>query len=137
MLVGIAPNNHGSTFYGLATLAELLIKGFGITPADFPASPSALQLMPHSEYMKTLNAGGGTVPGPEYVVIQTRLDLVITPYTAALLPPGPNVQNIILQTQCPQNTANHVVLTYDPVALQYAMNALGPNLPAFQADCSN
>ncbi|EQD62200.1 lipase class 2, partial [mine drainage metagenome] len=82
-----------------------------------------------------LNAGGDTVAGPKYVVIESKYDGIITPYTNAFLS-GPNTQNITLQDQCSTDYSEHISIIYDPVALQDVMNALGPDSPTFKPTCS-
>ncbi len=73
--------------------------------------------------------------GPEYVVIESTYDEVVTPYTTAFLD-GPNVQNILLQDEYPLDFSKHVGIVYDPVALQDVMNALGPDDQSFVPACS-
>jgi hypothetical protein len=49
------------------------------------------------------------------------------------------VTNIVLQDRCAGDHTEHVAITYDAVALQWARNALlraGPANPAFVPDCS-
>ena len=75
------------------------------------------------------------MPGVSYAVIETTKDTVVTPYTNAFLN-GPNVQNILLQNQCPKDTVGHIGLFADSPALQNVMNQLGPNNPNFQPVCS-
>ena len=51
---------------------------------------------------------------------------MVTPYTNAFLPRRQsNVQNITLQTQCPQDGSDHISIAYDSNALQDMINALG------------
>lgn len=121
-LVGLAPSNHGTTFNGLASLARA-----------FPGGPSALgglckaceQQFVGSSFLDELNAGGDTVPGPSYTVIETKYDTVVTPYTSAFLS-GPNVTNITLQDQCARDLVDHLGIIYDAIALHDVLDALDP-----------
>jgi triacylglycerol esterase/lipase EstA (alpha/beta hydrolase family) len=121
-LVGLAPSNHGTTLDGLASLARA-----------FPGGPSAFgglcqsceQQFVGSSFLDELNAGGDTVPGPSYTVIETKYDTVVTPYTSAFLS-GPNVTNITLQDQCARDLVEHVGIIYDAIALHDVLNALDP-----------
>jgi triacylglycerol esterase/lipase EstA (alpha/beta hydrolase family) len=121
-LVGLAPSNHGTTFNGLASSARA-----------FPGGPSAFgglcqaceQQFVGSSFLDELNAGGDTVPGPSYTVIETKYDTVVTPYTSAFLS-GPNVTNITLQDQCARDLVDHVGIIYDAIALHDVLDALDP-----------
>ncbi len=73
----------------------------------------------------------------KYVIIETADDDVVTPYTNAFLPAGPNVQNITLQNQCPQDHSDHISIPYDSNALQDMINALGPDSVGFQPTCAS
>jgi len=118
-LVGLAPSNHGTTVEGLSRLPGvpfLLATGMG---------PSVRDQMYGSDFLTDLNAGGDTVPGVRYTVIATRYDDVVTPYTSAFLS-GPEVTNIDLQQQCPQDGSDHLAISFDANALRDALNALDP-----------
>jgi hypothetical protein len=78
-----------------------------------------------SSFLTHLNAGGDTVPGVSYTVIETRYDEVVTPYSSAFLS-GPDVTNITLQNQCGLDLTDHLGIIYDPVALHDVLNALDP-----------
>ena len=78
-----------------------------------------------SSFLANLNAGGDTVPGVTYTVIESKYDEVVTPYTSAFLS-GPNVKNITIQNQCPLDFDGHIGIAYDHIALQDMLNALDP-----------
>ena len=69
------------------------------------------------------------------MVIETTHDEVVTPYTNAFLN-GPNVTNILLQDQCPNDPVGHIGIFTDSPALQDVMNQLGPNTPGFSPTCA-
>ncbi|MGU3291317.1 esterase/lipase family protein [Williamsia sp. M5A3_1d] len=121
-LVGLAPSNHGTTVLGLASIPgvpEALRLGLGT---------AIRQQIAGSGFLRRLNAGGDTVPGIRYTVIETRFDEVVTPYDTAFLR-GPNVTNILLQDSCSQNFTDHLAIVYDRRALSYVMRALDPGAP--------
>ena len=124
-LVGLAPSNHGTTLLGLALLADAFPGGRQLVGV---ACPSCRDQIRNSEFLQALNAGGDTVPGVRYVVIQTRYDEVVTPFTSAFLS-GPNVQNILVQNGCEIDLVDHVAIPYDRRALTYVLNALDPANP--------
>ncbi|MBJ7288525.1 alpha/beta fold hydrolase [Williamsia sp.] len=126
-LIGLAPSNHGTTVLGLGLIPgvpETLRLGLGT---------AIRQQIVGSDFLRRLNAGGDTVPGVRYTVIETRYDEVVTPYTSAFLT-GPDVTNIELQRTCSQDYTDHLSITYDRRALSYVLHALDPASPI--APCS-
>jgi triacylglycerol esterase/lipase EstA (alpha/beta hydrolase family) len=133
-LVGLAPSNHGTTVLGLnALLNNLQLAGVPIT--SLIGCVSCTQQIVPAAFLDGLNAGGDTVAGVRYTVIESKYDEVVTPYTSAFLS-GPNVRNILVQDHCAIDFTEHIGIIYDPVALQYVMNALGADDPNFRARCS-
>jgi triacylglycerol esterase/lipase EstA (alpha/beta hydrolase family) len=134
-LVGLAPSNSGTDLDGLQELITNL-GAAGLANALISAACTAcVQQETGSSFLTTLNATP-TVPGVRYVVIETADDEVVTPFTNAFLPAGPNVQNITLQNQCRQDASDHISIPYDSNALQDVINALGPDAPGFQPSCA-
>jgi hypothetical protein len=74
-----------------------------------------------------------------YTVIETSHDEIVTPYQSAFLPrEGGRVTNVLLQNRCPADLSEHISISYDPVAIQWVLNALGrrgPANPRFRPDC--
>jgi triacylglycerol esterase/lipase EstA (alpha/beta hydrolase family) len=123
-LVGLAPSNHGTSLDGLDALTSH-IPGASDQPTTCPACS---EQMTGSAFLTKLNAGGDTVPGVDYTVIESRNDEVVTPYTSAFLS-GPNVTNILLQTQCSLDQGEHLSMAYDHIADADVLNALDPAHP--------
>lgn len=135
MLVALAPSNYGTTLDGLTTLvADLGLLGVATGLLSIACEACDQQLQ-GSSFLTSLNQAP-TVPGVKYVVIETADEDVVTPYTNAFLPDAPNVQNITLQNQCPQDASDHLSIGYDSNALQDMINALGPDSPSFQSACA-
>jgi triacylglycerol esterase/lipase EstA (alpha/beta hydrolase family) len=135
MLVGLAPSNYGTTLGGAVNLISRL-GALGLATALLsPSCTACVQQFQGSSFLDSLNAEP-TVPGVQYVVIETSDDEVVTPYTNAFLPAGPNVQDITLQDQCPQDASDHLSIPYDSNALQDVINALGADNPDFQPNCT-
>jgi triacylglycerol esterase/lipase EstA (alpha/beta hydrolase family) len=124
-LVGLAPSNHGTT----NPLAPPL--GFGC--------PACAQQVAGSPFLTQLNSGDES-PGPvSYTNVVTRYDEVVIPYTSGYLAPDPAVTNITLQDKCPNDTSEHLRISYDPPAISITLNALGrsgPADPAYQPPCT-
>jgi triacylglycerol esterase/lipase EstA (alpha/beta hydrolase family) len=127
-LVALAPSNFGTTLDGLVTLGDV----FGVTSVvngDLSSSCEAcVEQEQGSDFLNNLNAAP-TVPGVQYTVIESEDDEVVTPFTNAFLPAAPNVTNITLQDQCPQDMTDHLEIVADPVALADMLNALDPASP--------
>jgi triacylglycerol esterase/lipase EstA (alpha/beta hydrolase family) len=121
-LVGLSPSNHGTTLDGLATLAGFIPGALDLVAAGCPACRDQVAGSP---FLTTLNAGGDTVPGVKYTVIQTRFDEVVTPYTSAFLS-GSNVTNILIQNKCILDLGDHISMPYDHVVGREVLNALDP-----------
>jgi len=135
MLVGLAPSNFGTNLDGLVNLLAGL-GTLGLATALLAVTCDAcVQQLQGSSFLTGLNQAP-TAPGVKYVVIETSRDEVVTPYTNAFLPSGPNVQNITLQNQCSQDASDHLSIGYDSNALQDMVNALGPDSPGFHPVCA-
>jgi triacylglycerol esterase/lipase EstA (alpha/beta hydrolase family) len=125
-LVGLSPSNYGTTVDGLSTLFELAgAKGLGTAGIGVVCGAACEEQLVGSDFLGELNAGGDTVPGVAYTVIETRYDEVVTPYSSAFLS-GPGVTNIDLQAQCPLDASEHLATAFDHVALRDVLNALDP-----------
>jgi triacylglycerol esterase/lipase EstA (alpha/beta hydrolase family) len=121
-LVGLAPSNHGTTLEGLSTLSAEFPDSSQFTGS---ACAACAQQEAGSSFLANLNAGGDTVPGVDYTVIESEYDEVVTPYTSAFLS-GPHVTNITLQNQCPLDFGEHLSMPYDHIADTDVLNALDP-----------
>ncbi|MFJ9738663.1 esterase/lipase family protein [Streptomyces sp. NPDC101166] len=122
-LVGIAPNNHGTTLAGLTHLLPYFPGAEDLLTA---ATPALAQQIAGSDFMAKLNAGGDTVPGVRYTVIATRYDEVVTPYRTQFLS-GANVSNVLVQDRCALDLSEHALLGLtDRIAFHEVANALDP-----------
>jgi triacylglycerol esterase/lipase EstA (alpha/beta hydrolase family) len=122
-LVGIAPDNHGTTLDGITALADI----YPAAAALVASLPQGLQdQIAGSDFLNRLNAGGDTVPGVKYTVIVTKYDEVVTPYASGYLS-GSNVTNLRLQDSCSADLSEHALIGLsDRIAFHLAANALDP-----------
>ena len=127
-LVGLAPSNHGTTLDGLFTLAGY----FPGANAALTVCPACAEQEAGSAFITNLNAGGETLPGVHYTVIESTNDEVVTPYTSAFLS-GPGVTNITLQHQCSLDQGEHLSMAYDHIADADVLTALDPAYPVTPA----
>jgi triacylglycerol lipase len=116
-LVGLVPSNHGTT----NPLAPYAGDG-GCVACD--------QQIAGSAFLTNLNAGDETPGSISYTQVTTRYDEVVTPYRSAYLAAGSRTTNVTVQDRCPLDIAEHLGIIYDPVALEWVMNALGRTGPA-------
>lgn len=122
-LIGLAPDNHGTTLLGLTKLLPYFP---GIEDLLTTKTPALADQIAGSPFLTKLNEGGDTVPGVRYTVIATKYDEVVTPYRTQFLN-GPNVRNVTLQDLCPVDLSEHVAIgILDRVAHHEVANALDP-----------
>jgi triacylglycerol esterase/lipase EstA (alpha/beta hydrolase family) len=122
-LIGLAPDNHGTTLNGLTKLLPYFPGAEDLLSA---ATPGLADQMAGSAFLSKLNADGDTVPGVRYTVIATRYDEVVTPYRSQYLA-GPGVQNVLLQALCAVDLSEHVAIgLFDRIAYHEVTNALDP-----------
>ncbi|AVV43487.1 lipase [Streptomyces sp. P3] len=122
-LVGIAPDNHGTTLGGLTRLLPYFPGAEDLISA---ATPGLADQIVGSDFLTELNKGGDTVPGVRYTVIATRYDEVVTPWRTQFLS-GSNVHNVLLQDLCPLDLSEHLAIgLLDRIAFHEVANALDP-----------
>lgn len=122
-LVGIAPDNHGTTLNGLTKLLDHFPGAEDLVDEH---TPGLADQMAGSPFLTELNAGGDTVPGVRYTVIATKYDEVVTPYASQFLD-GPQVRNVLIQDKCAADISGHLALGLtDRIAFHEVANALDP-----------
>ena len=134
-LVGLASSSHGTTLDGANLLLSETAGLLGVRPFTLIGCPACTQQINPSPVMEALNAGGDTVPGVRYTVIESRYDEIVTPYRSAFLA-GPDVHNITLQQQCALDFSDHLAMPFDHVVIQDVENALGADDPLFHPACT-
>ncbi|MFI2619443.1 esterase/lipase family protein [Streptomyces sp. NPDC018584] len=122
-LIGLAPDNHGTTLLGLTRLLPYFP---GVEDLLTTKTPALADQVAGSPFLTKLNAGGDTVPGVRYTVIATKYDEVVTPYRSQFLE-GPGVRNVTVQDLCRTDVSEHVAVgILDRVAHHEVANALDP-----------
>jgi triacylglycerol esterase/lipase EstA (alpha/beta hydrolase family) len=127
-LVALAPSNYGTTLDGLTALGRQLGLIVPVNSALSTVCTACVEQEEGSAFLKSLNASP-TVAGVNYTVIESWDDEVVTPYTNAFLPAGPNVTNITVNRQCVLDSSDHLEIAADPVAMADMLNALDPAQP--------
>jgi len=85
-MVALAPSNHGTTLDGFTALVDAFGAAGVVNSALNPLCTACVEQEAGSAFLASLNAGGETVAGVGYTVIESRYDEVVTPYTSAFLP---------------------------------------------------
>ncbi len=124
-LVGLASSNYGigrdpGPEARLPTPTELFLQRQASVFCGACVDQTAGSL-----FLRRLNEGSDTVPGVRHVVIQTRYDQIVAPYTNALLR-GPGAENILVQDGCEQDRVDHAAIAPDRRAVGYVVRALDP-----------
>lgn len=134
--ISVAPSNHGVSSSTLAFLFRNLRPSLYELVAR-KLFPLCDQGGPGSEMVDLIYGQGDTRPGPQYTVIQTEHDQVVTPLSRGYLE-GDNVTNILLQDGCPDDYSEHTSIIYNKRAWLHVLNALEPEnakpVPAFRVD---
>ncbi|MFJ2277001.1 esterase/lipase family protein [Streptomyces sp. NPDC087866] len=132
-MIGLAPDNHGTTLLGLTKLLPYFP---GVGDLLNAGTPGLADQVAGSPFIKKLTSVPDTVPGVHYTVIATRYDEVVTPYRTQFLD-GPDVRNVLLQDLCPVDLSEHVAIgTIDRIAYHEVVNALDP-AHASPTDCAS
>ncbi|QKW33137.1 alpha/beta fold hydrolase [Actinomadura sp. NAK00032] len=136
-MVGLAPTNHGTTMGGLVDIARSLnVLGLVNDAFRFIGAPAYPQQEEGSDFQTALFADGDTVPGVRYLTIATTHDNTVTPLTNSFLHGGDST-NVLLQDLCPDDPVGHSGLWFDGPVTQIVLNALGPDEPGFQPECTD
>ncbi|KAG0360404.1 hypothetical protein BGZ54_009566 [Gamsiella multidivaricata] len=108
---------YGTTLLGLANLLQPLGLYDSVKDIFDKGCLSCFQFLQNSTFIQNLNAGGDTVPGVQYLMIASKLDEIVTPYTTGFLrDDNPNVHNQVLQNWCSADISEHLAQAIDPIA---------------------
>lgn len=135
-LVAVSPSNHGTQ--GVIAPSSTGMKLIGVVGAV--ACDACLDQVAGSDFLTELNSIGDTVNGPDYTVITTKYDEIVTPYGSQFLDgPDQKVTNVLIQEKCPLDLSGHLTINHDPVMHRLVLNALstdGPANPAYRPSCT-
>lgn len=125
--VAVSPSSHGTQ--GVIAPSSTGMKLINVVGAV--ACDACMDQVAGSEFLTDLNSIGDTVKGPDYTVITTKYDEIVTPYRSQFLDgPDAQVTNILIQDKCPLDVSGHLAINHDPVMHRLVLNALGTDGPA-------
>lgn len=120
--VGLSPTTHGTTLDGLTRLAAVFPGADQVVGALCAA---CVDQEAGSAFLRPLDSGPIAQAGVRYTVIETLNETVVTPVGSSFIH-EPGVTNTLVQSQCPNDTVDHVNLPYDRVTVRDVLNALDP-----------
>ncbi|KAF9150863.1 hypothetical protein BG015_007318 [Linnemannia schmuckeri] len=119
----IGSAQYGTKLVNIVTLLETLGL-WGTTKGVFnPVCKACFQLTEGSPFLDQLAEGGDTYPEVKYLMLVSKYDELVTPYTNGFLRTlGPNVHNVVLQDLCAIEVSEHFLQAVSPVvfnAIEY------------------
>ncbi|KAG0211605.1 hypothetical protein BGX28_007656 [Mortierella sp. GBA30] len=107
---------YGTNLLGITLLGKLSGLYDPITKMIDPLCHSCLQLVEDSDFIKDLHRIGEPEPAPgvEYLLIVSRSDELVTPYTNGFFKGTyPNVRQVVLQDWCALDVSEHFAMVGD------------------------
>ncbi|KAF9272596.1 hypothetical protein BGZ68_002288, partial [Mortierella alpina] len=115
-VVGIGSLAYGSSLYGLIDYLYQFGLADPLTKIVSPLCKACTQVVIHSDFLAELNADGDAFPDINYLMITSKTDELVTPYSNGFLrTTGPNVHNVATQDLCGFDNQGHISQAYDPI----------------------
>lgn len=121
-VVTISTPHHGTTLLGMANLA-LALDSAGLPMmkiGEWSSGYAPIQQAVESPLVGRLNKQGFP-QGIPLTTVATRYDEVVNPFRTAFMP---GATNVALQDGCPQDTSDHLSITYSPRTISIVLRAL-------------
>ncbi|KAG0053676.1 hypothetical protein BGZ83_000671 [Gryganskiella cystojenkinii] len=113
----IGSNQYGTTLANIVTSLEQVNLFGPVQGALNPICKACFQLIINAPFVTALNDGGDTYPNIKYLMLVSKYDEFVTPYTNGYLKTlGPNVHNVRLQDLCALDLSDHLAQAVDPIA---------------------
>ncbi|KAG0350227.1 hypothetical protein BG005_010252 [Podila minutissima] len=111
---GIGSVQYGSSLWNLVPYLQSIGLYDPIKKLIDPLCLSCTQFAAGSPFLNDLNASGDTVPGVEYLMITSKLEELVVPYTNGFLrDTSPLVHNMVLQDLCPLDISGHAAQAFE------------------------
>ncbi|KAF9564212.1 hypothetical protein EC968_004606 [Mortierella alpina] len=115
-VAGIGSLVYGTNLYSMIDFAYKHGLADPLTKIVSPLCKACTQVVVHSDYIQELNADGDAFPEINYLMIASKTDELVTPYTNGFLrTTGPNVHNVATQDLCHFDNQGHISQAYDPI----------------------
>ncbi|KAF9945981.1 hypothetical protein BGZ72_000795 [Mortierella alpina] len=115
-VAGIGSLVYGSNLYGLIDMLYKHNLADPVTKIISPLCKACIQVVVQSEYITELNADGDAFPDINYLMITSKTDELVTPYSNGFLrTTGPNVHNVATQDLCHFDNQGHISQAVDPI----------------------
>ncbi|KAF9126143.1 hypothetical protein BGX30_000142 [Mortierella sp. GBA39] len=114
----IGSNQYGTTLANFVTILEAANLFGAVKGVLNPLCKACFQLTPGAPFLDQLAEGGDTYPEVKYLMLVSKYDELITPYTNGFLRTlGPNVHNVVIQDNlCSLDLSEHLSQAVSPVA---------------------
>ncbi|KAG0281846.1 hypothetical protein BGZ95_008988 [Linnemannia exigua] len=113
----IGSNQYGTSLANIVTALEALNLWGPVKGAISPLCKACFQLTVGAPFLDELAEGGDAYPEVKYLMLVSKYDEFVTPYTNGFLKTlGPNVHNVELTDICAADISEHISQAFDPVA---------------------
>ncbi|KAF9330872.1 hypothetical protein BGZ91_012338 [Linnemannia elongata] len=113
----IGSNQYGTTLANIVTVLEAANLFGAVKGVLNPVCKACFQLTLGAPFLDQLAEGGDTYPQVKYLMLVSKYDELVTPYTNGFLrTPGPNVHNVVIQDLCSLDLSEHLAQAVSPVA---------------------
>lgn len=130
-LIGLCPGNHGTGgggYYqtGLGEKVDPLLKKKNMQGWTMQFNGNA--------FVEQLDANNIDFGDTQYIVVMTKYDEIITPYTSGIIT-NPKVKHVVMQDICANDYSDHIAFTYNPNAYQVSVNLMKDRPANYQVKC--
>ncbi|KAG0034131.1 hypothetical protein BGZ82_005859 [Podila clonocystis] len=135
-LGALAPATHGTDLSGVVTLGRQINLYDPVTSILNKFCAACMQMVYDSSFMQALFADEDTVPGVEYLMLATKYDEVITPYTRSWLrDQNPLVKNKKIQDYCTFDITEHIGMFANSLAFNIMDDFFTPSTGTRWLNC--
>ncbi|KAG0360169.1 hypothetical protein BG005_011314 [Podila minutissima] len=132
----LAPATHGTDLSGIVTLGRQINLYDPVTSLLNKFCAACMQMVYDSSFMQALFADGDTVPGVEYLMLATKYDEVITPYTRSWLrDQNPLIKNKKIQDYCMFDITEHIGMFANSLAFNIMDEFFAPSTGTRWLNC--